>query len=166
MTEIKELIEKLRALEAKASPGPWYTADWSHDDGPLQVTVEFREPEILLPEQSGIWPDGIRKRKVASTEEGENDLADAALIAATRTALPQLLSALEALISRSAVMEEALRPFAAATLLNQSAVIVAGDGITQAFDSGKKHVTCLMEEDAGPAFNRARSALSLKAGKE
>ena len=63
MTEIKELIEKLRALEAKASPGPWYTADWSHDDGPLQVTVEFREPEILLPEQSGIWPDGIRKRK-------------------------------------------------------------------------------------------------------
>jgi hypothetical protein len=80
--------------------------------------------------------------------------------------IPQAASALEALISRSAVMEEALRPFAAATLLNQSAVIVAGDGITQAFDSGKKHVTCLMEEDAGPAFNRARSALSLKAGKE
>ena len=62
--------------------------------------------------------------------------------------------------ARLRAMEEALKPFAEAQLLSQSAVIVAGDGITQAFDSGKKHVTCLMEEDGGTAFNRARAALS------
>ena len=52
----------------------------------------------------------------------------------------------------------ALRPFAHATLLNQSALIIAGDAITQAFDSGKKHVTIIMEDDAAEAFNAARSA--------
>lgn len=52
----------------------------------------------------------------------------------------------------------ALRPFAHATLLGQAALIVAGDGITQAFDSGKKHVTIIMEDDAAEAFNAARSA--------
>lgn len=107
------------------------------------------------------------KELIAALREDARQMWNTGLVREGSTPLAeQAASALEALISRSAVMEEALRPFAAATLLNQSAVIVAGDGITQAFDSGKKHVTCLMEEDAGPAFNRARSALSLKAGKE
>jgi len=75
------------------TPGPWFVADWSYDFGDDKFTIETRSPEVLRPGQSSVWPDGIAKRKVGSTEEGsfdrETNIANARLIAAA----PELLEA-------------------------------------------------------------------------
>jgi len=73
--------------------GPWFAEDWSRDDGPDKFTIAAHEPEKLSPGQSSIWPDGIRKLRIASTEEGDGDrLANARLISAA----PDMLEALKA----------------------------------------------------------------------
>ena len=86
--------EFLRALEAAAlaaTPGPWEAADWSADDGPEPFTVEAREVETPQPGLASMWPDGIRKRRVAETHEGERPAEDARFIA---LANPQTILAL------------------------------------------------------------------------
>lgn len=77
------MIDRLEALASEATPGPWFAADWSLDDGPDLTTIEAHEPEgPLAPGQSSIWPDGIRCIKVAETKNGVSPLPDAAYIAA------------------------------------------------------------------------------------
>jgi len=71
------------ALAAGPTPGEWYAADWSNEFGDNLTTIEAREPEVLRPGQSGIWPDGIRHIKVAGTEEAsDKPIINAAFIAA------------------------------------------------------------------------------------
>lgn len=101
-----ELLRQVLALDAKATPGPWFTADWSQDDGPNRTTIEGREPEKLFPgqsSQSSIWPNGVRKIRVAETAEGERPDDDAAIIVALRNNLPTIARALSVL----AAVEEA-----------------------------------------------------------
>lgn len=94
-----ELAELRKRAEA-ATPGPWYASDWTMDDGPSAFTVEARAPEVLGTGQSSIWPDGIRKYRVAEAELGENPLADAAYIAAANPAM--IVRLLDALASPAA----------------------------------------------------------------
>ena len=97
MTEIKELIAELRALEAKATPQPWHVMPDGFSKRPSPPTVYHTGDELNY----------VAKCADTWTIERTRNQENAELIAATRNALPQLLSALEALISRSAVMEEA-----------------------------------------------------------
>lgn len=77
-----DALDALRELSERATGGEWAPADWGYDGGDDKTTVETSRPEVLSPGQSNIWPDGIRKVRIASTEEGDNPLADAAFIAA------------------------------------------------------------------------------------
>ena len=86
-------VERIEALREKATPGPWYVDDWTTDDGPSKTTIEARELEILHPGQSNIWPNGVAKKRIAETEEGECPIEDAALIVALRNAFPALADA-------------------------------------------------------------------------
>lgn len=80
-------LDELERLAKAASPGPWFTSDWHEDDGPHETTIEFREPEQLGPGQSSIWPDGLRRRMVASTDEADGDtIANAKFIATANPA--------------------------------------------------------------------------------
>lgn len=97
-------LDALMKLAAEASPGPWIASDWSKDDGPDRHTVAWYEPETVRPGQSYIWPNRMRGWRVAKTDEGNNPLADAAFIAAARTAVPALVERvreLEALVARA-----------------------------------------------------------------
>lgn len=76
------------------TPGPWFVADWQNDFGTDLVTIEARSVDPSG--KSSIWPHGIQKHKIASTEGGENPIADARLISAA----PDLLAALEPLLMR------------------------------------------------------------------
>jgi hypothetical protein len=75
------------------TPRPWFTADWQNDFGTNNVTIESR-----INNGSTLWPDGIEKRRVASTEDGDNPLADAALIVTAVNAHGDLVKALEAFL--------------------------------------------------------------------
>lgn len=75
-------LAELRALSEKATPGVWSTGDWRDDFGDDKVTIEASRPEILSPGQSSIWPGGLVKVRVASTDECDNPLEDAAFIVA------------------------------------------------------------------------------------
>ena len=66
----------------KYTPGPWFAADWSNDFGTYKVTIGAHKTEVLAAGESPIWPDGVKKIRIASTEDGENPIADALLIAA------------------------------------------------------------------------------------
>lgn len=79
---MNDILDELQRKAEAASCGPWFASDWQQDDGPNRTTIERREPENVAPRSWGIWPDGIAKRAVASTEDGENPLPDAAYIAA------------------------------------------------------------------------------------
>jgi hypothetical protein len=85
-------LDELERLLAEATPGPWYLADWTSDDGLDLTTIEARNPEVLRPGQSSIWPDGIECSRVAETAQGERPLEDAALIVAAINALPELVA--------------------------------------------------------------------------
>lgn len=61
---------------------PWFVADWNDDNGGDLTTIEAREPEELFEGQSHIWPDGIAKKKVADTSDGNNPPEDARRIVA------------------------------------------------------------------------------------
>lgn len=69
---------------------PWFVADWNDDNGSDLTTIEAREPEELFEGQSHIWPDGIAKKKVADTSEGNNPLEDARRIVACVNACQRL----------------------------------------------------------------------------
>lgn len=82
---LDRLAEIERGCEG-VTPGPWFTADWHSDSGKELYFVESRYPETLGPGQASIWPDGVVKNLVASTEEGSGHtknrlLSDAAHIA-------------------------------------------------------------------------------------
>jgi|DEB3_MinimDraft_2_1074329.scaffolds.fasta_scaffold05178_7 hypothetical protein len=87
---------KLRELEAKATKGPWYCADWTEDDGPNKTTIEAHSKEVLSAGQSSIWPYGIQKTCVAKTFEGCNPLPDAELIAYLRNHAQDFIKLIEA----------------------------------------------------------------------
>ena len=88
----------LRQLAEAATPGPWSPADWNDDFGDTLWTVEASEPEVLGAGQSSIWPDGIRKKRVADTDAGDNPTDDAAYIAAANPrAILELLDEVDAL---------------------------------------------------------------------
>lgn len=96
-TRTADHTELARLAEA-ATPGPWFASDWDVDDGENLWTIEAREPEVLSPGQSSIWPGGVRCKRIAQTEEGENPTEDAAFIAATNPAtVLSLLSEIAAL---------------------------------------------------------------------
>lgn len=104
-----DLLARLRELEAAATKGPWYAADWQQDDGPNPFTIEERyQAEPSRPGYTCVWPNGIGHRRIAETEEGVNPLADAALIVAMRNALPDLLARIEAMAGEIEGLREAL----------------------------------------------------------
>lgn len=82
-------IEKLRALDAKATPGPWAFSPYGDENkcGIGVVMDENDEPIAGLDDTE----DGIVVESVAPEVEGH---ANAAIIAAMRNALPRLLAML------------------------------------------------------------------------
>lgn len=101
MTDYNELM---RLAEA-ASNHEWFADDWSDDFGDDKTTIGFRTQEVIAAGNHGIWPEGIQWHRVASTEEGENPLADAAFIAAANP------SAVLALIAEKDAMAGLLKRF-------------------------------------------------------
>lgn len=95
-------IAEIEARAKAATEGPWEASDWSRDGGDFRVTIETNRPEVLEPGQSGIWPNGIMKLCIASTESGENPLRDADFIAHARSDIPYLISQVRALQERDA----------------------------------------------------------------
>lgn len=97
MTPTSSIAQKARALLEGVTEGPWFASDWNEDDGPEPFTIEAREPEVLSAGQSSIWPNGIVKRRIASTEDGDGDrAAHARLIASAPTLISEMADALEA----------------------------------------------------------------------
>lgn len=86
-------LDALEKLADEATPGPWIAADWDDDFGENLFTVEASEPEVLREGQSSIWPDGIRRMRVAETIEGQRPAEDAAFIAAANPATVKALIA-------------------------------------------------------------------------
>lgn len=96
MTPTSSIAQKARALLKGVTEGPWFASDWNEDDGPEPFTIEAREPEVLSAGQSSIWPNGIVKRRIASTEDGDGDrAAHARFIALAPTLISEMADALE-----------------------------------------------------------------------
>lgn len=68
------------------SPLPWFVADWDNDGGDNLVTIEYRYP---APDDR-VWPDGVGHGFVATTEDSDNPIADAAYIAEAANEYPAL----------------------------------------------------------------------------
>lgn len=106
---------ELRRLAEAATPGPWFAADWDDDFGENRWTVERREPEVVSPGQSSIWPDGIRCNRVAQTDDGERPNEDAAYIAAANpAAMVALLNEIDALRAAPVLPDRGWRPIESA----------------------------------------------------
>lgn len=76
------MTDKLKRLAEAATQGTWCVSDWTQDGGQNRWTIETSEQEAVVEGQSSIWPDGIRKIRVAETEYGQRPTEDAAYIAA------------------------------------------------------------------------------------
>jgi len=75
-------IEELEALLAKAGL-PWRRADWSVDDGPNRFVIEREEPDPRAAVgHTSVWPDGIRKIRIADLEQSDDPDAYGDLIVA------------------------------------------------------------------------------------
>jgi hypothetical protein len=83
------------------TPTPWYAEDWTDDNGSELVTVAAHEPEVLGPGQSSIWPDGIRKIRIAETVDSPNPIADAAFIVKACNNHEALVQALKVLLEEA-----------------------------------------------------------------
>lgn len=86
-------IEKLRALLAAATPGPWKASIYYDDGQPSGVDVESESGSVC----------DVRGRQLATE--------DAAFIAASRDALPALLAEVERLRARKAEMCSCVRRY-------------------------------------------------------
>ena len=100
MTEIKELVEKLRALQKWATPGPWEIHDscsWR------RIGTARHDGNVLCPTNSRTdnHPDLTAGR-------GEDLQANLGLIVGAVNALPQLLAAIELLSSQVEDLKAAL----------------------------------------------------------
>lgn len=99
--EIAGVVEKLKGLLAKATPGPWELQDgcsWR------RIGTRGRDGSVLCPDtysREDRHPD-------LTAGKGEDLYANLTLIVEAVNALPSLLSALEALAAREAAMREAL----------------------------------------------------------
>jgi hypothetical protein len=92
--DLAGVVEKLKGLLAKATPGPW------------------RQMEQWIGASSGPPPIATSHQDYATAPGGTHHaeaLANAALIVEAVNALPSLLPALEALAAREAAMREAIR---------------------------------------------------------
>ena len=78
-------IEELKALEAKATPGPWFSSD---------DVVYIEGNELLIKYADGRTVSGRKVATIDLAPTHEQDCATAALIAAMRNALPRLMSML------------------------------------------------------------------------
>lgn len=110
MTEIKELVEKLRALQKWATPGPWEIHDscsWR------RIGTARHDGNVLCPTNSRTdnHPDLTAGR-------GEDLQANLGLIVGAVNALPQLLAAIELLSSQVEELKAALGPFSEKTGAN------------------------------------------------
>lgn len=117
-------LAAIREAAEKATPGPWYTADWNDDFGAETTTVETRTPETLLPGQASLWPNGIAKAKVADTREGDNSIADATHIANCDPSF--IIALLDAYEARGKALE------AAHKFINDSIAITNEQAVQQA----------------------------------
>lgn len=81
------------------TPTPWYAEDWTDDNGSELVTVAAHELEVLGPGQSSLWPDGIRKIRIAETVDSPNPIADAAFIVKACNNYEALIKALDDVIA-------------------------------------------------------------------
>lgn len=90
MTNLKQRLKELREISEKATPGEWYVAEVF--DGPMQANRQF-----------------IRSKEKTERSDIDHGIAeafggcgprpkDAAFIAASRTAFPQLLLVMEELV--------------------------------------------------------------------
>jgi hypothetical protein len=95
--------ERLRALCDKATPGPWYSDNWANEWEPQQRTP-FEDAGATITRH----PNGASRKREDDVVVGGNQdeqggavgvlrNADAAFIAAARTALPELLDECERL---------------------------------------------------------------------
>lgn len=120
----KEERDRLRALCAKATPGPWEI-----EREELGVDFDDEEQATAMPEAIGPWQvvDHAFVNHEGSFERIE---ADAALIASARTAIPSLLTTLDE------YEEENARLRAAGTALRTLACHVTGRGTVESCKCG------------------------------
>ncbi len=147
-------VDALRAMASRATPGPW---DAHAGTIRAHVSEDLACPlfESLTPTEFGKGRSYDQRFADAWRQEMNNLQY---LVALRNTAL----SLIEELAGEVERLREALRPFANATLMSQSAHIVERDedAIHVAFASGKFVVSALFETDAGEAFNAVRAALT------
>lgn len=110
MTEAEALVERMRALDAKATAGPWYTLDppWLPSGTETSILAESPDPHVArFICDFDLW---ALDDEADAARKSECPDADADLIVAIRNALPDLLT----LIERQAARIEAAEAMAGA----------------------------------------------------
>ena len=84
MTNLKQYLDSLKALEARATPGPWADYNGFQGFGLIEGIAEQGKVTVVV-------DDGTYDNRY----QGVQRKPDAAFIAASRNALPKLIEALE-----------------------------------------------------------------------
>lgn len=96
-------IAEITALAEAATPGPWYTLDppWLPSGANTSILAESPDPHVArFICDFDLWTLDEESDKVSERPD-----ADAAFIAAARTAVPELLAEREAMVARMAELE-------------------------------------------------------------
>ena len=98
MTNLKQYLDSLKALEARATPGPWADYNGFQGFGLIEGIAEQGKVTVVV-------DDGTYDNRY----QGVQRKPDAAFIAASRNALPKLIEALEEAVGALEVCDLALK---------------------------------------------------------